>query len=205
MRVLTSLCIALPLLLAGCCKSQECDSCPTAAKSTGEECSEGECCKMPSRADVLTKNENAEEAAALKTVKFDAFIKDVKAEKGKVVAAYLWTNAAGPSKKNLPVISEMQRKFAKDGLVCMTVSSDKKAVSKDAAQCLEKAGCEFANYIQDEDDVVDGWTSCFGCCGFPALVIFGRDGKQAATFEVTEMPFESAVIEKTLVKLLNVK
>ena len=206
MRALSWLWIGLPFLFVGCCGSHDGGStCTPTPKSAGEECTEGDCCRAPSRSEIVARSEETESAVALKTVKFDAFMKDVKAHKGKVVAAYLWSNAAGPSKKNLAMMPELQRKFAKDGLVCMTVSNDKKEASKAALQCLEKAGCDFVNYLQDEDEPVEGWASCFGCCGFPVLVVFGRDGKQAASFEVTEMPFEAAVIEKALVKALNAK
>ena len=67
--------------------------------------------------------------------------------------------------------------------------------SSESLKHLKEINCQLVNYLQDENDTVDGWTSCFGC-GFPTLVIFGRDGKRAATFEVTELPFEAATIEK---------
>jgi hypothetical protein len=212
MRMLTLCWIVFAFTLAGCYSSHECatkstaqtnkDCCPTG------DCCPGDCCSPPSRAQILNTAEEADKdakAIELKTVKFDAFMKDVKAHNGKVVCAYLWTNASGPSKKNLPLLLELQQKHAAAGLVCLTVSSDAKDASTEALKHLESAKCALANYRQADDDVVDGWTKCFGCCGFPVLIVFGRDGKQAASFEVTELPFEAATIEKTLVKLLNSK
>lgn len=202
------------LMAAAGCGSHDCSSKPTREVASSEtecpsgECTTGDCCSTVSRAALLTNASAASDTAqaiGLKVVKFESFQKDVKAHAGKVVCAYQWSEASAPSKKNLPVLLELQRKLGKDGVVFLTVSSDPKKASKEALQALETAKCDLVNYQQDENDTVDGWTSCFGCCGFPALVVFGRDGKKAATFDVTELPFNPGEIEKTVVKLLNVK
>ena len=196
--------LGLAFTLAGC--SSQCQThSGEQSRSDDTECHDCEQCKTPSRSAILSSSEenNESPAIALTKVKYDAFAKDLKAQNGKVVIAYQWASASGPSKKNLPMLIELQRKHAKAGLVCITASSDTKEASKDALKHLAEINCDLVNYLQDENDTVDGWTSCFGCCGFPTLVIFGRDGKRAAMYEVTELPFEVATIEKTLVKLLN--
>lgn len=200
MRLLTLGSIGIAFILSGCCADHES---PTSAQSA-KACGDGACCAMPSRSALLAREEEAA-AIALKTVTFDAFKKDIKFHNGKVVCAYLWTSTSGPSKKNLPTLLALQHKFAKDGLVCVTVSNDDAKTCKEALACLEKEKCDLVNYLQDEKDASDGWTNCFGCCGFPVLIVFGRDGKASASFEVTELPFEPATIEKTLVKLLERK
>jgi hypothetical protein len=204
MRLLILGWICLVFTLAGCgsqCHTHSGDQ----AKSGNKECTECEQCSTPSRSAILSSGEENKEspAIALTKVKYDAFAKDIKAQNGKVVIAYQWASASGPSKKNLPMLIELQRKHAKEGLVCITASNDTKEAGKEALKHLNEINCGLVNYLQDENDTVDGWTSCFGCCGFPTLVIFGRDGKRAATYEVTELPFEAATIEKTLVKLLG--
>jgi hypothetical protein len=207
MRALAFCCVPVVLTLAGCA-DHDCRPAPKAeTRSTADDsCSDGVCCGEISRAALLQKNSaKNDNAVALKTVKFDAFQADLKAERGKVVCAYQWANTSAASKKNLPMLLELQRKFAKDGLVCLTVSNDPAKKSAETLKHLESVPCGLANYLQDETDAVGGWTSCFGCCGFPVLVVFGRDGKQAATFEVTELPFEAVTIEKTLVKLLDAR
>ena len=192
------LCYIGLLFLAGC----HCHLCESETKSAAKEgCTECGCTEM-SRTAILDKKDEAAADITLKTVKFDAFMKDIKAQSGKVVCAYQWTNANAACKKNLPVLIELQRKFAKD-VVFMTVSSDLAKDGPGALKHLEAIKCDLVNYLEDENDTVDGWTSCFGCCGFPGLVVFGRDGKKAATFEATELPFEAATIEKTLVKLIK--
>jgi hypothetical protein len=191
------------VLLAGCycheCQTKSEKPTTSAAQSDSSPC-DGKCCALPSRASLT----DAEDPIALKTVKFDAFTKDVARHKGKVVLAYQWTNASAASKKNLPILLELQRKH-KDAVVLLTVSNDLEKATKDVLKTLQDGKCAACNYRQDEKDVVDGWASCFGCCGFPSLVVFGRDGKRAASFEVTEMPFDPAAIEKSLAKLLEVK
>src|SRR4051794_14014803 len=106
--------IVLSFTLAGC-GAHECQSkVDTDAKSSAKDvCPDAQCCSGPTSSAVV---ENEDATVALKTVKFDAFIKDVKAQNGKVVCAYLWSNASEPSKKNLPMLLELQRKYAKEGL-----------------------------------------------------------------------------------------
>lgn len=196
--------LGLILVLAGCYEqtSQQTKAAPVKTK-VAKECDGDCCCALPGRAALLEHTDKTEGAVALKTVKFEAFMKDVQAHKGKVVLAYQWSTTSAPSKKNLPTLLELQRKH-KD-VVLVTVSSDLEKAAKDVLKTLQEGNCTVANYQQDEKDVVDGWTSCFGCCGFPTLIVFGRDGKKAASFEVTEAPFEAATIEKTLVSLLEAK
>ncbi|MBI3821966.1 MAG: TlpA family protein disulfide reductase [Planctomycetes bacterium] len=206
MRPLSLCGIGLAFVLAGCnycCSSSEAPTQSAAEVAKKDDCP---CCDCPSRESLLAKeSQKKEEAApvALKTVKFDAFMKDVKGHKGKVVVAYAWASASAPSKKNLPVLLELQRKH-KD-VVFVTVSMDPEKSSKETLKTLEDAKCNVVNYLQDEKDPVEGWASCFGCCGFPTLVVMDRNGKKAATIEVTELPFDAATIEKTLVKVLDAK
>lgn len=207
MRAFTLVSFGLILTLAGC-GTHECASrTETDAKSTDAECKSDDCCSNLSRTALLTKSvENAAPGAVrLKTTKFDAFTKEVAAQNGKVVCAYLWSEAHAASKKNLPILLALQRKFEKDGVVCLTVSNDPAKATTKTVKALEDAQCNLANYQQAADDAIEGWAGTFGCCGFPALVVFGRDGKKAATFDVTELPFDPAVIEQTVTKLLAAK
>ncbi len=207
MRAFTLASLGLILTLAGC-GTHECASrTGTDAKATEAECKSDDCCSSLSRTALLTKSakNGAPGAVGLKTIKFDAFTKEVGSQNGKVVCAYLWSEAHAASKKNLPILLALQRKFEEEGVVCLTVSNDPAKASTKTAKALEDAQCNLANYQQAPDDAIDGWAGTFGCCGFPALVVFGRDSKKAATFEVTEVPFDPAVIEQTLTKLLAAK
>src|SRR5437016_2901492 len=91
--------LGLVLAFTGCCADH--DS-PTSAKSSAKNCTDCDCCATPSRSALADSTEEAA-AIALKTVKFDAFLKDLKAQNGKVVCAYLWASDNASSKKNLPL------------------------------------------------------------------------------------------------------
>jgi len=205
MRGMCSYILVIALAAAGC-EIRTYDSRGESGTNTTfkKSCDDCDCCSELSRADVLSQKKEDLPAVELKTVKFDAFMKDVKAQAGKVVCAYQWSNANAASKKNLPILLDLQRKLGKD-VVLVTASSDFAKDRSAALKHLESIRCVAMNYWEDENDTVDGWTSCFGCCGFPGLVIFGRDGKKATSFEATELPFDPAVLEKTLVKLLKVQ
>jgi hypothetical protein len=203
MRILSACWVALAFGLAGCCGSHECHPKSESTAAT-ETCTEGDCCEKTSPT-TAPADQTEVAAVALKTVKFDAFEKEIQANQGKIVFAYQWTNANPASRKNLPVLLALQKKYSKEGLIGLTASSDLAKNGKDALKHLEEIQCVLGNYLQDETDVSDGWTSCFGCCGFPSLVVFDRAGKKAASFEVTELPFDLATLEKAITPLLNAK
>jgi hypothetical protein len=210
MRASAVVWIALTFPLAGCCGS--CES-PTSSgvetkASAKVVCTDGDCCSIATRSAILQQSLEAKDdphAIQLKTVKFDPFLKDVKAQNGKVVCLYPWANHHAPSKKHLPDVIALQHKFGKDGLVCMTVSMDQGEARKGTLPYLQKHKCDLVNFLQAEGETVEAWDAVFGCCGIPSVVIYGRNGKQAASFMMADAPIDLASIEKALVKELNAK
>lgn len=94
----------------------------------------------------------------------------------------------------------MHHKYAKDGLVCMSVSVDEKDQQADALKFLKDQKAEFANYWIDEEAEV--WSKKLNVPAPPAVIVFGRDGKRAKTF-TTEEPFTYEDVEKVVGPLLK--
>jgi hypothetical protein len=208
MRALALCCFGLALTLAGCGVHECATKSEAETKSGTTDCAQCDCCSMPTRSTLLHKSEETNEDAKgseLKTVKFDAFMKDIKAQTGKVVCLYQWAGNHTPSRKHLPDVIALQKKFAKDGLVCMTLSMDLGESRKETLKSLQKVNCDLANYLPAENESVEAWEAVFGCCGIPTVVIYGRNGKQAASFMMTDAPIDLASIEKALVKQLDAR
>jgi hypothetical protein len=198
----------LALTLAGCGMHECPTKSETVTKSGTTDCAECDCCSMPTRSMLLHKRDETKEDAKrieLMTVKFDPFMKDVKAQIGKVVCLYQWAGNHAPSKKHLPDLIALQKKFSKDKVVCMTLSMDVGESRKETLKNLQKVNCDLANYLPAEDESVEAWDAIFGCCGIPSVVIYGRNGKQAASFLMTDAPIDLASIEKALMKQFDAK
>lgn len=198
----------LALTLAGCGVREIPTESEAEAKPRTADSADCDCCSMPTRSAFLQKSDETKQdikRIELKTVQFDPFMKDIKAQAGKVVCLYQWAGNHAPSKKHLPDLIAMQKKFTNDGLVCMTLSIDLGEARKETLKYLQKVNCDLANYLPAENETVEAWDAVFGCCGIPSVVIYGRNGKQAASFMMTETPIDLASIEKALVKQLDAK
>ena len=96
----------------------------------------------------------------------------------------------------------MHNKYAKDGLVCMSVSVDDKDDRDKALAFLKLQKAEFANYLIDEPAEV--WQKRLEVAAPPGVIVFGRDGRRVKTF-TTEVPFTYADVEKVVEPLLKEK
>ena len=210
MRALFLVWIGLTLFLTGCGRSHESPTSPgSEAKASAKDvCTDGDCCSVATRSAILQQSLDAKNPAKevqLRTVKFDPFLSEIKAQNGKVVCLYQWAGNHAPSKKHLPDVIALQHKFGKDGLVCMTVSMDRGEARKGTLPHLQELNCDLVNFLQAEGETVEAWDAVFGCCGIPSVVIYGRNGKQAASIAMMDTPIDLASIEKALMKELDVK
>jgi hypothetical protein len=94
----------------------------------------------------------------------------------------------------------MHHKYAKEGLVCMSVSVDEADDRDNALKFLKAQKATFANYWLDEDAEV--WQKRLDVSAPPAAIVFGRDGQRAKTF-TSEQPFTYEDVAKLVEKLLK--
>jgi len=92
----------------------------------------------------------------------------------------------------------MHEKYAKDGLVCMSVSMDEKDQRATALKFLEQKKATFSNYLLDEPGEV--WEAKLGATAPPTVLIFDRDGKRVKKFTA---PVSYAEVEKAVIEVLN--
>jgi hypothetical protein len=99
----------------------------------------------------------------------------------------------------------MHERYAKDGLVCMSVTVDELARKDAALAFLQKQKATFSNYLLDEEPAV--WSEKWSITAPPAVFVFDRDGKRAAKFDTSDSdkPLSYDDVEKLVKQLLSVK
>jgi thiol-disulfide isomerase/thioredoxin len=139
----------------------------------------------------------------LDLVKLSAFEEALAKHKGKVVVVDFWATFCIPCKKEFHRQVEMQQKYGKEGLVCISMSIDQPEDKDAALQFLIKEKATFENFLIDEKPAV--WSKAWNFRNVPALRVYGRDGKLAKQFdyEDADNQFDHAEVEPFVVKLLR--
>ena len=144
------------------------------------------------------------EAVTLQPVKYDALKAAVRSHRGKVVVVDVWADFCIPCKEMFPHLLEMQERYAKDGLVCLSVSVDPSSKRDAALAFLREKKATIVNYWIDEKQAF--WADKFDTGGPPATFVFDRQGKRAAKFDNNDPDkprFTPADIEKVVQQLLK--
>lgn len=144
----------------------------------------------------------------LKPLKYGELTEVVRAQKGKVLVLDVWADFCIPCKKEFPHLVLLHKKYADQGLVCMSVSVDPPTNEKARARALaflEKEQATFANFLLDEPASV--WQNRWDLSGPPCVFVFDRHGKRAGKFQVDSeaKAFTYADVEKLVKELLGRK
>jgi hypothetical protein len=95
----------------------------------------------------------------------------------------------------------MHNTYAKDGLVCMSVSVDDKDDKDKTLAFLQKQHATFENYLIDEPAAV--WNTKLEVAAPPAVLVFDRDGQRLKKFGEEQFTYED--VEKFVAPLLKEK
>jgi hypothetical protein len=97
----------------------------------------------------------------------------------------------------------MHERYAKDGLVCTSVSVDDVEDKDRVLTFLKSKKATFANYLLDEKAEV--WQNEWEFTAPPAVLVYGRNGKLARKFDNDDPnnPFDYADVEPLVQKLLT--
>jgi hypothetical protein len=96
----------------------------------------------------------------------------------------------------------MHHKYAKDGLVCISVSVDEAENGQKTLAFLNKQGATFTNYLVDEPTEV--WQKRLDVGFPPSVIVIDRDGKRVKRFTADET-FTYEDVEKVVAPLLKQK
>ena len=102
-----------------------------------------------------------------------------------------------------PHLVQMQRQYAQDGLVCMSLSVDPPEDKDNALAFLKEKGATFQNFmLVDTDENHEKWKDDFPATGPPIVHVFDRSGKKVKTFDGK---FSEEDVENLVKKLLTQK
>jgi hypothetical protein len=94
----------------------------------------------------------------------------------------------------------MHKKYAKDGLVCISLNIDDKDDHEKALAFLKKVDATFTNFLLDEPGEVRD--AKFDNAAPPTVHVYGKNGKRVKRF-TTEEPFTYEDVEKVVAGLLK--
>ena len=141
----------------------------------------------------------------LRTVKYDGLVKEIRAQKGKIIIVDVWAQYCVPCKKEFPHLVAMQKKYGDKGLVAISVSLDdvKDQESRTrAVEFLEKVKAnDVINLLLDEEAEV--WQAKFKIDGPPVVYVFDRDNRIVLKMPVGDTAVDYAVIEQKVQELLK--
>jgi len=138
----------------------------------------------------------------LEVVKWPGLEKAIAAHKGKVVLIDIWADFCIPCKKEFPHFIELHHKYAKDGLVCISVSVDDIDDKERTLKFLRSQKATTSNYLIDES--ADVWQTKLDATVPPNAIIIGRDGQRVKRFSA-EAPFTYEDVEKAVKLALEKK
>jgi thiol-disulfide isomerase/thioredoxin len=121
----------------------------------------------------------AQEAPAVRLVKYAELAKTVRQHAGKVLVVDIWSSTCIPCKKNFPHLVAMSQKYASSGLVAIAVNVDadaqKKETQEEVNQFLRAQKATFTNLLLDEPEAF--WAEKLGVQSLPCVFVFSREGK----------------------------
>lgn len=138
----------------------------------------------------------------LKVIKWPELEKTIASHKGQVVVMDVWADFCIPCKREFPHLVELHHRYAKDGLVCISLTVDDKDDKDKSLAFLKKQKATFGNYLIDEE--AELWQKKLDVSAPPGILVYDRSGKKVKTF-TSEDPFTYADVEKLIVPLLKVK
>lgn len=121
--------------------------------------------------------------------------------RGSVVLVDFWATWCEPCRTEMPVLAALEKKWRGRGFVLITVSADEPEEEAAARAFLEKTGVNGPAYIKraHSDEAFINAIDSKWSGALPALFLYGRQGRKAASF-IGET--EASEIEAALRKLL---
>jgi thiol-disulfide isomerase/thioredoxin len=120
-------------------------------------------------------------------VRYDGLETALKEQKGTVVLVDFWATWCGPCVKKFPHLVEWHKKYAEQGLTCVSVSMDRMGAvpgsHEEILDFLQKKGATFPNFVVADPRADDTQLSKkFGWDGpLPHLALFDRSGNRVWT------------------------
>jgi thiol-disulfide isomerase/thioredoxin len=124
-------------------------------------------------------------------------------QRGRIVVVDTWATWCLPCMEEFPELVALHEKYAKDGVVCMSVSVDEPEQREFVEDFLNRQRADFANYlIADENNA---WWDKWNIKGIPIVLVFDTEGKLIQKFDRDDPDnqFTYTDVEKLVVELLE--
>jgi thiol-disulfide isomerase/thioredoxin len=146
------------------------------------------------------------EPAAIKLdpIKYNDLAELIRGLKGKVVVVDFWADYCVPCKREFPHLVGLHQKYARDGLVAISVSLDdpaKKEAHDRALKFLQAQGAVFTNLRLDEPPEV--WQARLKVNGPPCVYVLNRDNRIVRKLPAGDEPVDYAAVEKAVQEWLK--
>lgn len=139
-----------------------------------------------------------------KAVPYDGLAQEIANLRGKVAVVDFWNHTCKHCLDNFPRLTQMQRKFAAQGLAVVTVSVDSKDNHGRAAAALKKQNMAATlNLLLDED--IDVWQKKIPIGSLPAVYLFDRRGQWTRFEGKAERELSYDDVEAAVQQLLQEK
>ncbi len=145
----------------------------------------------------------AQDKVDVRTMKYDDLTKLIRENRGKVVVVDVWFFACKPCKeKGIPNLVELHKKYAKDGLVAVTVQVDENPKDREkGAQWLRDNKVPAINITLDE--TFELANKKMRLDSFPTLFVFNREGKYIHFPKENESEIDEKEVDKLVQEFLK--
>jgi thiol-disulfide isomerase/thioredoxin len=138
----------------------------------------------------------------LQVLPLDGVLAKIEAQRGSIVVVDNWATWCPPCVQEFPELVEIHRKYAKDGVVCMSASLDKVKDQGKALSFLKEKGASFPNFLMEN---AQSWGQKWNINSIPAVLVFGKDGQLIRKFDRDDpsKSFTYADVDKLIQELLR--
>jgi thiol-disulfide isomerase/thioredoxin len=147
----------------------------------------------------------AQDKVDVRAMKYDDLAKLIRENRGKVVVVDVWFFACKPCKEEgIPNLVKLHDKYAKDGLVAVTVQVDENPKDREkGAKWLRDNKVPAINVTLDES--MELANKKMRLDTFPTLFVFNRDGKFVQFPKQNEDKIDPEEVDKLVKDFLNKK
>jgi thiol-disulfide isomerase/thioredoxin len=147
----------------------------------------------------------AQDKVDVRTMKYDDLTKLIRDNRGKVVVVDVWFYACKPCKEEgIPNLIRLHDKYAKDGLVAVTVQVDDEQKDREkGAKWLRDNKVPAINVTLDESGELAN--KKMRLTSFPTLFVFNRDGKFVQFPRENEDKIDPQEVDKLVLEFLKKK
>jgi thiol-disulfide isomerase/thioredoxin len=155
---------------------------------------------------VATVGQTQETNVAMIPVRYEGLKQEILKQRGKVLLVDFWAGFCPPCRKAFPQFIALQKKYAEQGFVVISVSVDNAQEQEQvevAQKFLRQVNPPFLNLHLHES--AELWTKKLDCSSLPCYYLFDRQGKWIRFGGRADVTINYDDLESVVVRMLNEK